>query len=254
MFDVFASNGCLIDACGLEGVSLWLRSGYILRGADETFWAENGELWIPALRRARRLLDGAHARRRRRREGNAHATVPRVHPDEGGLMSKIEQALVAVTDAATLLNVELIRNADAPIGALDDVVGTLSRAVRRVQVLIAMHPELVREDAAPRGSITTEDLIEHEDTLKALEEAFSLPSVPARIVLRTTVRHDGTIEDLVRESLDGRHVLARPMPTGWYRADVEALAEVVAAALPQGVVEQAETGPEDDTEDKIGLD
>ena len=146
-------------------------------------------------------------------------------------MTKIDQALTAVTDAATLLNVELIRTTGAPISGLDDAIGTLSRAVSRVQVLIAMHPELTREDPAPRGAIPDDELSEHADTIRALEEAFALPTEPARLMLRAHVRHDGTVEDLVREHLDGRHLLARPTPTGWYNVDVDALAEILAAAL-----------------------
>lgn len=166
-------------------------------------------------------------------------------------MTKIDEALAAVTDAATLFNVELIRTADAPISALDDVIGTLDRAISRVQVLIAMHPELTRNDDAPRGSIPAEELVEHADTLKALEEAFSLPTEPARIVLRASARNDGTIEDFVRSLLNGRHLIGQPSVIGWYDTEVGALADLIAAEFPR---DQQQTDDTDDTDDEIEPD
>lgn len=53
MFEIFAKNGRLIGACGQDDTSFWLRSGYIVRGAEETYWLdENNELQVSNTRLA----------------------------------------------------------------------------------------------------------------------------------------------------------------------------------------------------------
>ncbi len=84
--------------------------------------------------------------------------------------------LNAVRNALAALTVSVERAApDTPVSAFDDLLERASRAVARMQVLAAMHPDLTVADIVPRGACEDSTIEDHQ----------------ARMLLADATRPDG---------------------------------------------------------------
>jgi hypothetical protein len=149
-------------------------------------------------------------------------------------MTTAISALTAVTDASVALTLALSDlPPDALLSTLQPQFDALSRAISRVIVTAAMHPDLRADDAMPRHSMTPEDKADRIMSVTLLEAAATLPSSTCKVTLRAEPLHDDSIEDAVRSFVDGQVITA--VPAGLYLSlDIAPIvSEIVDRFLPR---------------------
>ena len=143
-------------------------------------------------------------------------------------MKNPDDALAAIADAAAVLTyaVGALDPRTATIGDLTPELDRLSRAVARAQVVATVGPQAPL-DRAVDGCFAPEDATEHADDLARLAAIAALPSGPVTAVFSVRRIDDGSVEDALRQGLDGQSVVARPVD-GRFVIDGNGLASFLA--------------------------
>lgn len=142
-------------------------------------------------------------------------------------MKTPKHALEAVADAAAALNYAVMLHGahSSRIGALEEEVERLSRAVARVQMLITVDPDATVETPVPQHFAPQDDL-DRAMTLELLQTIAAMPSAPVSVALRVRRFHDGSREDTLRALLEGMVLTA--VPAGHrYEIDVNRIASEI---------------------------
>jgi hypothetical protein len=151
-------------------------------------------------------------------------------------MTTTYDAITALSRAAGALTLSAERSPGAPLSWLEPEIATLDRAMTRMRVLLATHPELKVDQPMPAGSLREEDMLDRARVIDALQTAAAMPSEPVTVrLVAIQMVHDDTYEAVLREFLDQRVVVA--VPNGdHYTADVGSIARDVAERfLPEAI-------------------
>jgi hypothetical protein len=149
-------------------------------------------------------------------------------------MTTTYDAISALSRAAGALTLSAERSPGAPLSWLESEIATLDRAMTRMRVLLAMHPDSRVDQPMPAGSLSEDDRLDRARVLDALQTAAAMPSEPVTVrLVAIQLEHDDTHEAVLRELLDQRVLLA--VPNGdHYIADVGPIARDIATRfLPE---------------------
>jgi len=128
-------------------------------------------------------------------------------------------ALDAVADAAAALNYAATMLDDgAPLSELSDKIHLLARAVARAEVLLVTNPDTPLSAQLNDHAFSDQDKADRAMTIDALETAAAMPSEPVTVALRVRPLEDGSVEDAMRQWLNGQHFTAHP---GDHRYDID---------------------------------
>jgi len=131
-----------------------------------------------------------------------------------------KDALEAVANAAAALNYAATMQGDgATLGTLAEPLQRLSRAVARVEVLLTINADTPLGQTLSERSFSDQDRLDQAMTIDALETAAAMPSEPVMVALRVRPLEDGSVEDALRQWLNGQHFVAHP---GDHRFDIDA--------------------------------
>ncbi len=138
-------------------------------------------------------------------------------------------AVTAVEHSIALLTYELgVMAPTTPLAALGERIHSLQRALARVEVLTAMHPDLALDDGLPAGSMPADELAAALAQETELEELVTFRPVPTTVTLavRGVGAHPPQDVRDIAAALDGVVVTVVPASgadDGAYVAEIGAL-------------------------------
>jgi hypothetical protein len=150
-------------------------------------------------------------------------------------------AVDAVRDAVALLTYDLGLLPDAaPLSDLGGAITTLQQALRRVEVLTLMHPELTMADTLPPGAMPIDEVEEILARGRELETLVTVQPTPTTVTLVTTVPSWAPEEvRYVAAELAGQVVTLKPvderLPDGRFTVDI---GSVLAATVSEAITDR----------------
>jgi|GEM_PF-5390718 len=137
----------------------------------------------------------------------------------------LEARLEAARNALAALTLQMERaRPDTPISTFDTELRIASRAIARLEVLAAMHPDLQVGSTLPRGSVEDTSSDDHR-SLALLKEAARPDTVTVHLTA-SVERHEPS--SILAEKLNNTYIVAEFIDGG-YVADISSV--VLAAGL-----------------------